>query len=604
MLRASLALCAGHCENWRNAGLGTRLPMTDGGALDETQLLRYLRDGFVVLGIGDLDARFHAAMFDAARAVHDEARAVRDAAHVQVIGDNLRARIPALDGLLDAPALRGALTSVLGDGFLLHPHHFVHEASGRDQSFHQDGNLPWNDRGHYRTHRPDWAMLFYYPQAVTVASGPTEVLPGSQYWTTNFEKPNGGWHRGDAVDKVSRADVLGGDDPEARERHLQGVVDSLGIAGLRRRKIELPAGSVVLAHYDLMHRGSRTAPTFDSRRFMYKFYYFRTRDPQPSAPRPDREDGPTPASGLQSAPAHPSPLVVDSIRHWLRGDTRWRPEVAPADQAARIAVAPAEDERVRLAYEIGWLARGDVATRDALGHLLASEDEAVRRSMAYAAGIAGAASEAAVRRAIASADARVRRVGVYAAGEARLTSAAVQAALFERLEQDADDLVRSNAAYALGHIARVCSIDAGRLLARLDVALEPDNTTSGGMARSTVRESVMYAICNARLDAACLEAVAQRGLADHDRYVRGLAVALLQQRARQAPAWLRGLVDHLAGARYNSRSPDQIPSAQPAHRATAASTSGRPGSRATGRPAVAAGAGDRALARAHTGRQS
>ena len=104
--------------------------------------------------------------------MHDEARAVGgDSVHLQVIGDNLRARIPLVERLLRSSAVYGALTSVLGDGYLLHPHHFVHEASTTDQSFHQDGNLPWNDRAHYRAHRPNWAMLFYYPQAVTLESG-------------------------------------------------------------------------------------------------------------------------------------------------------------------------------------------------------------------------------------------------------------------------------------------------------------------------------------------------------------------------------------------------------------------------------------------------
>ena len=61
-------------------------------------------------------------------------------------GTNLRARIPALEDFLNAGTVQGALTSVLGEDFVLHPHHFVHEASTNDQSFHQDGNLPWNDR--------------------------------------------------------------------------------------------------------------------------------------------------------------------------------------------------------------------------------------------------------------------------------------------------------------------------------------------------------------------------------------------------------------------------------------------------------------------------
>ena len=212
--------------------------------LDDDQMTRYLRDGFVVFSPSELDDGFHAAMYDAACEVHDEARAIGgDSNHLQTMGDNLRARIPRLEDFLYADSVQGALTSILGEDFVLHPHHFVHEASTQDQSFHQDGNLPWNDRAHYRSHRPNWAMLFYYPQAVTLEAGPTEVLAGTQYWTTDFEKDDGTWHRGDAVDKTLRRDELANDDLAARDRRIQAVVDLLGIDGVRRHRIEVPAGT-------------------------------------------------------------------------------------------------------------------------------------------------------------------------------------------------------------------------------------------------------------------------------------------------------------------------------------------------------------------------
>lgn len=526
--------------------------------LDDEQMTHYLRDGFVVLQAEDLSAEFHQAMFAAACQVHDEARAIGgDVNHLQVVGDNLRARIPLVDELLASGTVRGALASILGEDYLLHPHHFVHEATKDDQSFHQDGNLPWNDRAHYRTHRPNWAMLFYYPQAVTAESGPTEVLPGTQYWTTDFEKPDGTWHRGDAVDKHLRREELGSDDLAARDRRLQQVVDSLGIHGIERKKIDLPAGGIVLAHYDLMHRGSRASATFTGRRFMYKFYFLRTRDPRPcAAGAPSwRNRSPEP---LLAAPARSTDGAVTRIWHWLRGETRWRASVASANQLERVVAASAEDERVRLAYEIGWLAGDDAATLDGLGRLLASEDEAVRRAMAYAVGIAGSAAEGVVRAALASPDARVRRVAAYAAGEARLASSEVVGALFDHLENDGDDLVRSNAAYALGNVARLpnAAVSAARLLARLNPAVEPDNTTNGGMSRSTVRVNVLYALANMPLGSAELATLAKRGLADQDRYVHGLAVALLQRHAEACgETWQRALVGELARARFSPRPP-------------------------------------------------
>ena len=529
--------------------------------LDDEQMTQYLRDGYVVFSPSELDERFHGALYDAACEVHDEARAIGgDSNHLQVMGDNLRARIPALEDFLNAGTVQGALTSVLGEDFVLHPHHFVHEASTNDQSFHQDGNLPWNDRAHYRSHRPNWAMLFYYPQAVTLETGPTEVLPGTQYWTTDFEKEDGTWHRGDAVDKTLRPGELSTDDLAARDRRIDAVVDLLGIDGLRRHRIEVPAGGAVLAHYDLMHRGSRASPGFAGRRFMYKFYYFRTRDPEGPCWR-NGAQAPIPARGDTAAIA-PTAGVVDTAWHWLRGDPDWLPEVAFDDQVERIECAKAEDDRVRLAYEIGALARHDAEIRQHLRTFLFSETEALRRSMAYAIGIAGAVCEPIVMEAMASEDARIRRVGAYAAGEARIGTAAVVEALFERLEEDADDLVRSNAAYALGLIGRrSIAVAPARLLKRLDPVVEGDNTTNGGMYRSTVRVNVMYALSNLRtLSGSDLQAIADISLEDHDRYVRGLAVALLERHAliRSEP-WIGTLVAHLTRTRFNDRPPRPTP---------------------------------------------
>jgi hypothetical protein len=503
--------------------------MDDANLLGDTEMSRFLRDGFLVLDAAELGTDVHQALFDAACATHDEARTIGGGVnHLQVIGDNLRARIPALQQLLDSPTVQGALRSVLGDGFMLHPHHFVHEATPNDQSFHQDGNLPWNERGHYRSHRPNWAMLFYYPQAVTADAGPTEVLPGTQYWTTDFEKADGTWHRGDAVDKHLERGALGNGDLEARDRRIDAVVDRLGIDGVRRHRIVVPAGSIVLAHYDLMHRGTRTAPGFDGRRFMYKFYYYRTRNPdrpcwRNAAERPLPGEAPTPVDRM-----------VDAAWHWLRGETSGSVRTHRAGLAARIVAAPAEDERVALAYQLGELAQSDADARADIGRLLATGTEAVRRNMAYAASGAGPVCAPALLDALANGSAPVRRVAAYALGEAGAAGANVVEALFAVLENDADDLARSNAAYALGQLARQddAGVSAERLLRRLSPALERDNTTNGGMSRSTVRPNIVHALSNfAALGNADLEALATGGLNDHDRYVRGMTVALLERYA-------------------------------------------------------------------------
>ena len=525
-----------------------------GSLFDDERMSSYLRDGYVVLAPEELPASFHDEMFQAACAVHDDARAIGgDSNHLQVIGDNLRARIPALERLLGCDTVQGALTSVLGEGFVLHPHHFVHEATPNDQSFHQDGNLPWNERAHYRTHRPNWAMLFYYPQRVTEESGPTEVLPGTQYWTTDFERDDGTWHRGDAADKTLKRDELANADLAARDRRIGAVVDLLGVPGLERRRLTVEAGSLVLANYDLFHRGTRASAEASSRRFMYKFYYFRTQEPRGASWR-NRSAAP-----IAGAVASPVDGVVESIWRWLRGGAGECPaRVGSEDPVHGVENASAENERVRFAYELGLRARDDHALLPEIERLLTTGTESVRRALGYAIGVAGSPAEEIVVRGLAHDDARVRRVACLAAAEGRFESESVVAALFRCLEDDPDDLVRSNAAYSLGNIARVVPerVPAARLLARLEPGVEADNSENGGMTRSTVRESVAYALNNARLDAADLDRLAELGLADHDRYVRGLAITALERHVGASPGdWVQRFVTHLSASRFSERPP-------------------------------------------------
>ena len=80
------------------------------------------------------------------------------------------------------PAVAGALQSILGKGYSLHPHTFTHikDDVGADQDWHKDGFLPRNGHG-IRYHQPEHVLLFYYPQDTVAELGPTEILPCTQY---------------------------------------------------------------------------------------------------------------------------------------------------------------------------------------------------------------------------------------------------------------------------------------------------------------------------------------------------------------------------------------------------------------------------------------
>lgn len=93
---------------------------------------------------------------------------------------------PALADLCRDPFVHGALCSLLGERYRMEVHaasHYLRPGHG-GQNLHQDGN--WCNFGGWNRHLRRWhlvrkAICFYYPH--DVVSAPSEVVPGSQYWT-------------------------------------------------------------------------------------------------------------------------------------------------------------------------------------------------------------------------------------------------------------------------------------------------------------------------------------------------------------------------------------------------------------------------------------
>ena len=509
--------------------------------LDDDRYLAFLRDGFVVVQ-PELDDAVHERLYAAARSIYEESGKPGPLFHLDQAGDNVRARIPEVESLLQDRAVRGAVESLVGPEPLLHPHSFIHAATRRDQPFHKDGNLPWNERGHVRTHRPDWILLFYYPQAVDATNGPTEVLAGTQYWSADHERDDGTWHPDDSFDRSFLNDGGGGGkDLAARDARLRAMIDGFGVPDLERRFVHLPRGSVVLAHYDVAHRGSRAALEA-APRFMFKFHYARTHHPErPAWACTAREPD---VSGMRPELGP----VVEALWSWSSGRSVARPERA-LENAAELR-AEGEHERIACAYTLG--ASAAAGDSDALGALAAAlEDprEAVRRAAGYGLGIVGAPAAAPLVEASGSARAATRRVVAFALGAQGSIDPSVIDTLLALLT-DPDDLVRSNAAAALGALSRDSEAPAGpivdALLDRLEPGVEPDNTRSAGLSRSTVREEVATALvqaaANHSLDAARCRRLAELGLRAEDRYVTGLTVdALMRQDAAPQDVMLRFL---------------------------------------------------------------
>ena len=148
-------------------------------------------------------------------------------------GNNLLSKVPMLDNVFTDPAITGALTSILGPDYVMHPHRACHYHPPKSQAqvWHKDYPIG----GNIRYHRPRMAMAFYYPQDVSDEMGPTAIQPGTQY----FQK-------------------------------YQKIVEGLPLCG--------KAGTVTIVHYDLWHKATENRSK--KIRLMLKFLFCRTEEPQ------------------------------------------------------------------------------------------------------------------------------------------------------------------------------------------------------------------------------------------------------------------------------------------------------------------------------------
>ena len=154
-------------------------------------------------------------------------------------GNNLLPRIPDIQRVFEHPKVCGALTSLLGPDYLMHPHRYCHlNSPGSDgQTWHKDDYV-FDQK--VRHHRFRWVMAFYYPQDVTEDMGPTGVLPGKQYYNTVSDT--------NPTQSTERAKALCG-----------------------------KAGTVTIVNFDSWHRA--IANRSDKKRYMLKFQFTRMQEP-------------------------------------------------------------------------------------------------------------------------------------------------------------------------------------------------------------------------------------------------------------------------------------------------------------------------------------
>jgi len=114
--------------------------------LTDEQMRTFVVDGYVIF-TPDVPDGVHATIREKLRFVFEEELNP---------GNNILPRIPELALILNSPEVQGALMSVLGHGFIEHPHRFCHyispEAEQRtlERNCHQDSYTPLGrPRQHY-----------------------------------------------------------------------------------------------------------------------------------------------------------------------------------------------------------------------------------------------------------------------------------------------------------------------------------------------------------------------------------------------------------------------------------------------------------------------
>ena len=400
--------------------------------LDDAQISRFICDGILLLDSA-VDSNLHGTIRKKLEWVNKNDRSIEG---------NIIPRIPELQAVLDSPVIKGAIQSLLGNDFFLHPHRIVvpseplspeqrsiklsgnedgppmGEGSNSYSYWHKDTYIPL---GQARYHAPFRLFLFYFPQDTPFEMGPTRVIPGSQYQ--------------DAI---------------TAEDHEYALVPD----GVK-------AGSCLLAAFDIDHAGMSNRA--DQTRYMIKFNFLRTGNPkQPSwNGGTDSWQAPTETLGRYS-----HPKVWSTMWDWLRGHTQ-TDVLPPQDIPLHVSRLNSSDQprRLEAIYTLG--AMGPAALAPLLESLSSVEGQG-RIDPPYVQNEDGSYSVNAVM----EAQRRWTEGGYIFQDEAyalgRLGEVAIDP--LRQLLQSKDPWIVINAAFALGQIGHPAARAIDDLTVLLDSA--------------------------------------------------------------------------------------------------------------------------------------
>jgi hypothetical protein len=209
--------------------------------LTDTQIQQFICDGFIVL---------QPKMDESVHRVIDE-KFCWLAENEKNPGNNILARLPELNKIIESPEVIGAMISLLGEDYIKIPHCFWHNrAAGNNKLFnvdnpnqktfkenvgansHQDSYCP-TSMG--KSHPLQYLRFMYYSHDMELKNGPTHVSPGTQYHSSVSDE-----------DRQRETPVIG------------------------------KAGTIFLSHFELIHAGSPNES--DRVRNMIKFLFTRSQN--------------------------------------------------------------------------------------------------------------------------------------------------------------------------------------------------------------------------------------------------------------------------------------------------------------------------------------
>ena len=492
--------------------------------LDDGQVRAFIANGFLRLAP------------DVAPTLHAEVDALlRDAVENEGwYGNNILARVPKLHDVVECPVVRGALESLAGPGYYLHPHRAIHSSAPMEDGatppppeanaprmgkgsiagsgWHQDAQSPLARARH---HTPRFLIGFYFPHETPVAMGPTRIQGGSHLYAH--------------------------------------PVDPHGVV-LER----VPAGTLYLLHFDMVHAGfpNHTGRT----RYMVKFVFARTRPPTTPSWNTAEAAWRRPRDCI---PAFDLPATWGHIWHWLRGAAPEGNGIDAAETSRHVARFDTADQPQRL-EAIHHAAAGCVETlsaallshagkrrhqrclaKDPDGRPLPRDDgrdlqrrwterAVVMEDAAYALAAAGPRAVPALSELLAHEDPWLQVNAAFALGEIGAAAEAAVPALVALLDSPQQVVVRQ-ALDALGGVGAGLAAalpKVERLLAESNPKWQEPQVGRGWTGEDQVRmNAAELLLCAATAgDApAAVESIAAAALGDKNGYVSAIAVETLQR---------------------------------------------------------------------------